>query len=259
MNIKNDYSMLFNGLNNSKSTNGSSNIFQAIDLSEYSSIKKGTYGKLLKAYYAKEDTDKTTSSEKTTSKKRKLSKETSVDKLTDVSANASSVKTSAEKLITKGNASLFKEKELTVKNADGTETKQMGYDTDAIYKAVRDLADQYNKFVGSVDDSDSSKLDLEFDNMSSIFTDYCVRLEKAGVTINKDHTLSVDEKTLKETDISDLKQLFNGNASFAYKLSAKVSMIGVTADREANTMKNYTSSGKYSQTYSSGSLMNDLF
>ncbi len=259
MNIKNDYSYLFDSLNNSSSNSGSgSNLFNAINLSEYSSIKTGTYGKLLKAYYAEVDSDSVDSPKDTNTKKNALKQDTAIEKMTEVSASASTLEDSAEKLITRGSDSLFKEKELTVKDANGEETKVMGYDTDAIYKAVKDFTDKYNSFVKSVEASDSSKLDQELDSLTVVVTDYSQALKDVGVTINKDNTLSVDEKTLKAADISDLKKLFNGNASFTYNVSSKASMIGVTANSEANTMKNYTSAGDYDQAFSTGNLMDSL-
>ena len=42
-------------MNSSK--NSSNNLFTSINLSDYNSIKTGTYGKLLKAYYKKADTE----------------------------------------------------------------------------------------------------------------------------------------------------------------------------------------------------------
>ncbi len=257
MNIKNDYSFLFDSLNNSK-TNTSNNIFNSIDLGEYHSIKSGTYGKLLKAYYAEEDNTKVDSKVDTDDKKQKLEEDTAVEKLTEVSGSASTLEDSAEKLINRGTDSLFKEKELTVKNEDGEDTKVMGYDTDAIYRAVKDFADKYNSFVKSVNRSDSTKLDQELDNMTGIVSDYTQALKEVGVTVNEDDTLTVDEETLKASDISDLKKLFNGNASFTYNVSTKASMIGVTANSEANTMKNYTSTGNYDKSFTSGNLLDSL-
>lgn len=259
MNIKNDYSYLFNSLNNSNSGAGSNgNLFNAINLSEYSSIKTGSYGKLLKAYYAEAEADIADSKKDTSSKKNTLKEDTAVEKLTEVSGNASTLQDSAEKLISRGKDSLFKEKEMTVKDAAGKESKVMGYDTDAIYKAVKDFTDKYNSFMKSVDDSKSSKLDQERDQLAVLVSDYTQALEKAGVTIKEDNTLSVDEKTLKAADISDLKRLFNGNASFTYNVSKKASMIGVTANSEANSMKNYTSAGNYDQTLTTGNLMDSI-
>lgn len=258
MNIKNDCSYLFDSLNNN-SKSSSSNIFNSIDLGEYHSIKSGTYGKLLKAYYAKDEVETSENTKDTDSKKKTLAQDTEVEKLTEVSANADTLEDSAEKLISRGTDSLFKEKELTVKDANGEDMTVMGYDTDAIYKAVKDFTTKYNSFLESVEESDSSKLDQEADNLTSVVTDYAAELEKAGITINeKDNTLSVDEKTFKAADIDDLKKLFNGNASFTYKVATKASMVGATAESEANTMKNYTSSGTYDQSLTSGSLLDSL-
>ncbi len=51
LNIRTDYSTLFNSLGSSKNTD----IFSSgINLSDYADIKSGSYGKLLKAYYAKQ-------------------------------------------------------------------------------------------------------------------------------------------------------------------------------------------------------------
>jgi len=261
MNIKNDYSYLFNSLNNSSTSqsNAGSNLFNSIDLSEYSSIKTGTYGKLLKAYYAK-NADETVEDKKDTSnKKQTLAQDTSVDKLTEVTASAGTLEDSADKLTTIKMDSLFKEKELTVKDAAGKETKVMGYDTDAIYNAVKDFTTKYNAFLKSVNDSESSKLDQEADNMKVLVSDYAVALEKVGVIINKeDSTLSIDEKAFKASDVDDLKRLFNGRASFTYNVATKASTIGASAESEANTMKNYTSYGTHDQSLTSGSLLDSL-
>ena len=258
MNIKNDYSYLFNSMNNNNSSaSGMGNLFNAIDLSEYHSIKSGNYGKLLKAYYAEDSVD--SADNKTDDKKNVLKKETEVEKLTEVSGKADTLQDSAKKLISRDKDSLFKEKELTVKDAAGKETKEMGYDMDAIYKAVTDFTSQYNSFLKSVSNSGSTKLDQETDGLTTLVSGYAAKLEAVGITIGKtDHALSVDEKTFKSAKIEDLKQLFNGNASFTYKVASKASMVGATAESEANTMKNYTGDGTYSQALSSGNLMDSF-
>ena len=258
MNIKNDYSYLFDSLNSSSLGSGS-NLFGAIDLSEYYSIKSGTYGKLLKTYYAEANSSTTSKTSDVEEKKTALSEDTAVEKLTEVSSSATTLESSAEKLINRGTDSLFKEKELTVKGENGEETTTIGYDMDAIYDAVNDFTKKYNAFLKSVDNSDSTKLDQERDNLTSVVSSYAVQLEKAGITVNEeDNTLSVDKDVLKAADIADLKKLFNGNASFTYNVSTKASMIGVSANSEANTMKNYTSSGTYDQSLSTGNLLDSL-
>ena len=60
MNIRQDYSYLFSGFNNSNNNN----IFYGINLADYASIKSGSYGKLLKSYYKEMDSNQSSSGNK---------------------------------------------------------------------------------------------------------------------------------------------------------------------------------------------------
>ena len=71
VNERNDYSYLFDSLNNS-SSGASNNIFNAIDLSEYYSIKSGAYGKAVKTYFEQEKAESTS---QTKDKKEKKTSE----------------------------------------------------------------------------------------------------------------------------------------------------------------------------------------
>ena len=86
------------------------------------------------------------------------------------------------------------------------------------------------------------------------------KLLKCGVvTIDEDDKLVVSEKDFKAADMEDAKKLFNGNTSFTYVVSTKASVIGTTANSEANVMKNYNSNGNYENAFSSmGSLLDSL-
>ena len=92
-----DYSALLGGTSNSSSL-GSTNI-----LSDYASIKNGSYGKLLKAYYAKQDAEKTVGTGDTS------------QKLTLMKTSADSLKKSADAL----NASSLWEKKKIKKQYRG--------------------------------------------------------------------------------------------------------------------------------------------
>ena len=255
--IMNDYSYLFNSMNNS--TQGSSNnLFNAINLSEYSSIKSGAYGKALKVYFA-QDKAARTSATKTDKNDKKFTESTEVERLNEVNGNASALAGTAEKLIERGTDSLFRKKEMEVKNEDGTTAKVEDYDVDAIYNAVNDFAKKYNTLLESVKDSDSEKVLGEAKDMVRLVEDYKTSLEKVGITIGKDDELVVSEKDFKAAEVDDMKKLFNGNASFAYVLSTKASFVGATANSEANVMKTYNSLGGYENAASSmGNLMDSL-
>lgn len=253
-----DYSYLFDSLNTSNK-NTSNNIFNAIDLSEYHSIKSGNYGKLLKAYYAKEtDSASADTVKETDNKKNVTSENTAVDKLTEVSAKASALADSSDKLMERETDSLFKEKEMTVTGADGKEQTVEGYDTEAIYSAVNDFVTKYNSFLKSMNNSDSEKIEGEVDGITNLVSGYSDSLKEVGITVKDDNTLSVDADTFKKSDMDQVKKLFNGNSSFTYAVSTRASMIGVNANSEANTMKMYTGDGDYSTSFSSGNLLDSL-
>lgn len=254
---KNDYSFLFNSLNTS-SQGSSNNLLNSINLSEYNSIKSGAYGKALKVYFA-QDKAESTSSAKDDKTDKKTTETTEVDRLNEVNGNASALAGTAEKLTNRGTDSLFRKKEMEVKNEDGTVSKVEDYDVDAIYKAVDDFAKKYNTLLESVKDSDSEKVYSEADDLVRLVEDYKASLEKVGITINEDDELVVSEKEFKAADVDDMKKLFNGNASFAYVLSTKASFVGATANSEANVMKTYNSLGGYENSASSmGNLMDSI-
>ena len=259
VNERTDYSYLFDSLNNN-SSGASNNIFNAIDLSEYHSIKSGAYGKALKTYYAQgvEESKETSKIDKDEDKKTKTGN-TAVDKLTEVEGNVSTLTESADKLIKRGSDSLFQMKELTVKNEDGTTLKEEGYDVDAIYSAVNDLVKKYNSLLESVEDSDNGKVVTAFEDMTDMVAGYKDKLSEVGITIGEDNKLTVSEKDFKEADVADMKTLFNGKSSFAYVMSTKADYVGAVAGSEANVMKNYNSTGSYDNMASSmGNLLDSL-
>lgn len=246
---KTDYSYLFNSLG----SNSSSNSISGFNLSDYASIKNGSYGKLLKAYYAKQSD----TSDKTTSKKDDNTS-TETNKLEQVASNASSLQDAASKLINKSSNSLFKEKDITTKNEDGSTTTEKGYDKDAIYSAVNDFVSKYNSFIKSADNTSSTTINRENNSLANLVSGYKSSLGNVGISINTDNTLSIDETKFKAADMNQVKTLFNGNTSFAYSVSTKVSLMGTGASSEANSMKNYTSSGNYANTYSAGNILSSI-
>lgn len=247
MNIpqKTNYSMLFDSI----STSATSPLTSL--LSDYSSIKNGSYGKLLKAYYAKDNTPAKSAESK------KLSQDKTSEYETTAKA-ADAVSAAADKLIAKGADSLFKEKDIVTKDEDGKEVTKKGYDFDAIYSAVKSFTDSYNSFINKAKDSTNDNIAREGDNLANQVNISHSQLAKVGITINDDDTLTIDEARFKSADIGSLKSLFNGNQSWAYQVSSKVSMIGSSASSAANSAKNYTNSGSYADSYSVGNLLNSI-
>ena len=255
INLKNDYSFLFSSLG----TSSGSSLGNLNFLSDYASIKNGSYGKLLKAYYKKMDSDSSsTSSTKKKSNTSKLSTSLAQDSaktLAAIDSSADKLKESANALTSKDSKSVFSGKE--VKNADGTTTTE--YDMDAIYKAVSDFTTNYNKVIDDVNKSGSANVQKSASYMTNITKLYSKSLEKIGITIGSDNKLTVDEDTFKAADVSKIKSVFNDSPSFAASISSQASFIDSAASREASKANTYSYTGNYSKNYSMGDMFSAMY
>ena len=95
--------------------------------------------------------------------------------------------------------------------------------------------------------------------MTNITDLYANSLKKLGITINGDKTLSIDEKTFKASEVSDIEDTFVGSSSFSKSVSSQASFINDAATREATKANTYTSSGSYSNNFSTGDIFTSLF
>lgn len=258
VNAKQDYSYLFQGL----SSGSGSSLGNLNFLSDYAAIKNGSYGKLMKAYYAKDSSSltKTSSTDTTANNKKSISTASDTAKtLSDIEKAADSLKESADDLITVGSKSVFAKKNVTTKDEQGFENTTKEYDVDAIYKAVSAFTRDYNNLLGKTGSSDTSSIQAREKSLINMTKANEKMLSKVGITINKDNTLSIDEEAFKKSDMSSVKTLFNGTGSYSYNVSAQASMIDYAASRETSKANTYTGFGTYSNAYSSGSIMDYMF
>lgn len=223
------------------------NSMGGVNVSDYAMIKNGSYGKLMKAYYAKQDADKlsqTGDSSKT---------------LTLMRSSADSLKKSAEAL---GNASLYEKKKFKKKDEEtGEETEVWDYDWDAITKAVKAFVDDYNAVVEQAGNSETRDVLRNAAWMTGITEKTGNLLSKVGITVGKGNKLKFDEEALKKKtvlgkssiefdNISTLKSLFTGHGSLADKVAQKASAISSAAARTKGVDKTYNKQGTYSDTIS---------
>ncbi len=222
--LKNDYSALFSSLSNSSSSSSSSSSSNfGISLSDYASIKNGSYTKLLKAYYKKTDSaDSTSSSSDTDSAKSALS---------SAKTAASDFKSAVEALE-------------SVADSD---------DTDKIYEAVSNFADTYNSLTKAAGNSGSSSIKKIAQNMVNYVGENLSVLADAGITLDTDGKMSVNETTLK-ANTTPLKTLFSSTGSFGDVLAAKASSISNKATSALNAASTYTSKASYSSASATGSI-----
>lgn len=243
----NSISTLFSSLNRSSSSGASfgNAMIGSIDYTTYSSIRTGSYRKLLKSYY-ETDEGKASKSQWVDNKSTSTAKD-SAKTLASIQDSATGLTDSAADLY-KSSSKVF------TKDASGN------YDTDAILKSVKEFVSDYNSLLSSADDSNTDRITRATDSMVNNTKLNSTLLSKVGISINsKDNTLSVDEDTFKKANMDTVKSLFNGNGSFAYNTALKASMIGSYAKMEASKSNTYNNYGSYTYNYQTGQLYNGSF
>ena len=140
----------------------------------------------------------------------------------------------------------------------GADSGLASEDMEKIYSAVSSFVDDYNSVLDTMDDVNSTSILSRAKTMTQTTAANSSLLSKVGITINSDNSLSIDKETFLASDLSTVKSLFNGNGSYAYRVSASASLMNYAAEQEADKAATYTSTGSYGSTYSSGSLFDSL-
>lgn len=244
-------STLFSSLGSSKSTG--SGLF-GINLSEYASIRSGSYGKLMRSYFSMDSmkgTSKSDDSTKNTIEDLATTTSTSKDStktLAAIESDAKELTDSAKALYTRSNNKVF------TKDSGGS------YDTDKIYKAVKRFADDYNSMLDTAGKSSTNRISRSVSSMKNETSYNEKPLKEIGITVDeKTGKLSVDETTFKSADTEKIKNLFNGTGSYAYSVATKAAMTESYAKSEAAKSNTYTKNGTYNYNYNSGNIFMDMF
>lgn len=226
------YSTLLGGMSGGDNAGGVSSL-----LGDYAAIKNGSYGKMLKSYYAKLEKQKADESGETDQKK--------AGKIKD-SASASSA------------AALYKSASaLGSLNYDDRSEENIDKITDSVSAFIKD----YNSLMKNAAKSENTTVQKQAESLyNSYYSNYKL-FSKIGITMNSDRTLSLDEDTIKKVladtehgNGATVKTLFGGIGSFADKAVNKASQIYRAAgDGEAVTSSKakYAGAGSSSSTSSS--------
>jgi len=217
-------------------------------LSDYASIRNGSYGKLMKSYYSG-------SSNSAVSNMVSGSTSTSSDetkKLTTIKDNSSDLKKNAEALTKLGKDSVFNK--VTKKNDDGTTTTD--YDKDAIYKSISSFVDSYNEMIDSGLEADSTSILRTMKSMVGATNANSKMLGKMGISVSSDGTMKLDKDTFMSADMETVKSLFNGSGSYASNIAQKAGTVNKNAEAEARKANTYSKYGSYNYNYSAGTTYN---
>lgn len=221
------YSNLLGGASSSTSSLfGSSTL-----LSDYASIKNGTYGKMLKQYYAKQ--------------------KASLDEDSDTSSSSSKTKAGKDSASASAASSL---------NKSASALNNLNYNEeniDKIYDGVSAFVKDYNSMIKASSNSSVNSVNSQADTLNNYTYANYKMLVKAGITMNADRTLSLNEDTFKKADISTLKTLFKGTNSYADQVASKASKIYRYSNNGSSLANTYSSTGKYS-TPDTSSMINSI-
>lgn len=240
INSGNDLSTLFSSLNN-KSNDSTSGL--ASILSEYNSIRNGSYLKLAKQYYAKDTTGK--NSVLKDEFKDKSSMINDDTKITENKSLISDVSKFRKSLSTvKSDDTLFEKK--AYKDENGNE--KMDYDYDKIYDRLSSFATAYNAVVEAGAESDSSTVLRNTLSMTNAVNASKKTLTAVGFTVNTDNTLSISKESLMKGDMNSAKYLFASTSNFARQLDVASTNVASQAASEVYSLGGYTSTGAYKQT-----------
>lgn len=142
------------------------------------------------------------------------------------------------------------------KNTSLFDTINGKYDTDKIVEEIKTFIDAYNELVEKAEASSSSSITSTVSSMTSITTENKSKLEKLGITVGDDNTLSLDADAFKQSNMSTAEKLFTGTGSYAYQIAVKAAMAANQAETEAAKSNTYTEDGTYSNNYNTGSILN---
>ncbi len=231
--LKNDYSFLFSGMNKSVAGTASDMSW----LSDYASIKSGSYGKLMKSYYSSVAGDKKNTAEAG-----------SKDSRSSVLESLTSVKTQTP---TASKETKAYNKAATAADALQSSIKDLGSlkedaDDDKVFEALSGYVKNYNSVVDTASATADKSIGNRLDSIKSTTSANEKDLASLGISVGKDGKLSIDKDQFAAGDKSKVQTLFADRRSYASNVNVSAAMIQSTAGYDAARANTYTAAGAYS-------------
>ncbi len=223
-----DYSYLFQSLSSSSGGMGNLNF-----LSDYASIKNGSYGKLMKTYYGTGlDAGKTTSS-------KKYSSNNVVDRILEEKKNPKVSKEAQEANanLTTGLSSLKTSVSALQNGKTYTDAENGQSAADKVVSAMKAYVSDYNDVVNAAKGSTLARKTAYVENMMSSTAANADKLSEIGVTINSDGTLELNAAKLKEAGTSKVQELFSSDNIMSYgsTIASRVKFAGGSTSTNATS------------------------
>lgn len=218
-------------------------------LSDYASIKNGSYARLMKSYYGTGQTlgSVPSSSKKSTKTSNVLDKILEERKNPKVSKNVQE----ANENLTKGISNL--KSSVSALQSDGTYTNTENGQSaaDKVVSAMKTFVSDYNNVVNSAKGSTLANKTAYVANMMGSTAANADKLEEIGIRINAKGNLELNEAKLKAADLSKVQELFSPDDMMSYgsMIASRVQFAGSGAttnkvDGTTNTDKTETEDKK---------------
>lgn len=220
-----DYSYLFQSLSSSGSM-GNLNF-----LSDYASIKNGSYGKLMKAYYGPVQSSGSSSGGAKASTYNILEKLEAEKRNPKVSKD---VKEANSKL-TSGLSTLKNSISALQNDATYSDTENGKTAADKVVSAVKSFVSNYNDVVTASKGSTLTSQTAYVANMMSATAASSDQLAEIGIKVDAKGTLQINEAQLKAADISKVQELFSSENVMSYgsRLASRVQFAGSSSSAAA--------------------------
>lgn len=223
-----DYSQLFQSISSNGSGLGNLNF-----LSDYASIKNGSYAKLMKTYYG-------TAQSSSAAASKKSSSGNILDKILDEKKNPKVSKEAQEANanLTTGLSSLKSSVAALQKDGTYTDTANGKSAADKVVSAMKAFVSDYNNVVSAAKNSTLANKTAYVANMMNSTATNADKLAEIGVSINGNGTLELNEAKLKEAGVSKVQDLFSSDNIMSYgsMIASRLRFAGAAAS--TNTADN---------------------
>ncbi len=208
------------------SLNGGYNVYSSMSnvLNQWSDFRVSK--NLYKEYFAMQKSEETSSSE------------SYIQKL----INGSTEKIYEDKLGSLSNAVSESVKKLESAFAENEETGEIDYD--AAYSAAESFVKSYNDFVSGIGSSGDSTVSNKDSFVTGMTNAYTTRLDKVGISVGSDGTLSIDKEAFNSASASQLDKIFGKEDSFASFMGEQAKQLEAYAESDRyNKLNAYNQTG----------------
>jgi len=221
-------------------------------LGDYSAIRSGSYGKLMKSYYGEQSSSISRGSSSSRSKNvldEILEERRNPKESKEVSAANSKLSTSV---------STFKNALGTLQSENTYKDTQNGLDARSkVENALKSYVSAYNDAVTTAKKSTNMNMTSNVAGAMGATKESVEALGELGITMNHDGTLAFDAKKFKTIELDTVKNVFDGNAALSYgsKIASRLNRI---ADSATSSGKIDSSSTTVATVSNSKSLMESI-